>query len=419
MIMFGFLFFHRFFIQLFGVPEVVKYILDLLNVILCVLSLFQQRIKNFTFVVIYTLCYLILIITGLSSFFLFGRIWDTPFINVIFDIRSVIRFPVFLINCYNLLDRKQTEKIFRFFIGYHLINCIYIVYQYFTLEVVKFWMRGDNLNGFFGTETGGNQFVNVLMIVTTAVVIDKYIKKEYSKQFMLFFLVLNLLIAVLIELKFYFVEFALIILYFITPYVKRLNSKQMILCVSILIATPLIYSLLVQMLYRIYPWMEGTMSLSGMLSTNISDDGYTGKGDFNRLNAISGTITKIFDGNIVYSFIGVGFGTANLNGEFAEIYNWTHYSWMSTSYTFVETGLIGFIFYSISLLLPYFFCRPKNIYKTLSKLGSILSIALMIYDEALRTEAAYMIVFLVSTGFIADSECTEEYYKCQHLIKKN
>ena len=417
MLMFGFLFFHRFLIQAFGVPEAVKYIMDLLNAVLFMISLFQQRMKNASFILSYSLCYLIMIITGVVSYSLFGKKWDTPLINVIFDLRNVIRFPIFLLSCYNLLDRKQTEKIFRFLIGFHLINSVYIIYQYFTLEVVKFWMRGDNLNGFFGTETGGNQFVNVLMIVTTVIVIDKYVKKEYSKVFLLFFIALNLLLAVLIELKFYFVEFALIVLYFIVPYIKRLSPKQVVLCTAVLIATPLIYSILVQMLYRIYPWMEGTMSLSGMLATNISDKGYTGKGDFNRLNAISGTITKIFDGDIKYSLVGVGFGTANLNGKFAEIYNWTHYSWMSTSYTFVETGFIGFICYSLSLLLPFFLCRKNNIYKNLSKLGSLLLIALMIYDEALRTEAAYMIFFLVSTGFIAKRECTEEYYKCQRLIK--
>lgn len=416
-IMFGFLFFHRFFIQTLGIPEAIKYILDLLNTVLFILSLFQKRIKNISFIILNSLCYFIMIMTGIISFSLFGGIWDTPLINVIFDLRNIIRFPIFLFSCYNLLDRKQIEKIFHFFIGFHLINCVYIIYQYFTLEVVKFWMRGDNLNGFFGTETGGNQFVNVLMIVTTIIVIDKYVKKEYSKTFTFVFISLNLLISVLIELKFYFVEFALIALYFIVPYAKKLNSKRIIFGAAMLIMIPLVYSILVQMLYRIYPWMDGTMSLSGMLATNTSDNGYTGNGDFNRLNSISGTIKKIFNGDILYSLIGIGFGTANLNGKFAAIYGWTHYSWMSTSYTFVETGFIGFVCYSLSLLLPFFLCRKSNIYMNLSKLGSLLLIALMIYDEALRTEAAYMIFFLVSTGLIAKQECTEGYYKCQRLIK--
>ncbi len=416
MIIFVFLFFHRFLIQAIGIPDASKYILDLLNIVLLILCLFKQRIKNPTFLCWYALCFLVLIFTGMISFLLFGKLWDTPVINVIFDLRSIIRFPIFLISCYNLLNRKQTELIFRFFIGFHLVNCVYIVYQYFTLEVEKYWMRGDNLNGFFGTETGGNQFVNVLMVVTTIIVFDKFIKKEYSKNFMLFWVALNLIIAVLIELKFYFVEFALIALYFIAPYIKKPTAKQLIIGGIALLLIPIIYSVLVQMLYKIYPWMEGTMSLSGMVGNNLSDKGYTGKGDFNRFTAISGTISKIFHGNIAYSLFGIGLGTANLNGEFAKAYEWTHYSWMSTSYMFIETGFIGFICYSVSLLMPFFLHRKKSIYKNLSKLGAILLIAIMIYDEALRTEAAYMIFFLVSTGLISNYDCTEEYYQCQRLL---
>lgn len=415
--MFSVLFFHRFIIQTFGAPETLKYLLDLLNVILFLFAVLKQRIENAKFLFFYVFTNLILIITGLISFFLFGKLWDTPLMNLVFDLRGVIRFPVFLISCYITLEKKQTENLFGFFIAFHLLNCVYIIYQYFTLEVEAFWMRGDNLNGFFGTETGGNQFVNVLMIVTTVIVIDKFIKKEYSKVFAIGFILLNLIIAVLIELKFYFVEFAFIALYFVSPYLKKISSKRILIGLVMLMLMPFVYCLLVQMLYKIYPWMEGTMSITGMLHTNISEKGYTGSGDFNRFNSISGTITKIFKGNIAYSMIGVGLGTANLNGEFAKIYEYTHYSWMSTSYMFIETGFIGFICYAITLLMPWMFCHKNSIYLNSSRIGAFLLVALMIYDEALRTEAGYMIFFLVSTGLISKYDCMEEYNKCQRLIK--
>ena len=414
--MFGFLFFHRFIIQTFGISDGIKYLLDLLNVLLFICALFKQRISNTVFLFFYLFCLIVLIATGMISFLMFGKIWNTSLVNVIFDLRNIIRFPIFFISCYSLLDMKQTEKIFSFIIGFHLCNCFYIVYQYFTLEVAKYWMRGDNLNGFFGTETGGNQFVNVIMIITTMVVIDKYIKKEYSKNFTFFYVGINLAIAILIELKFYFVEFAIIFLYFVAPYLKKPTKKQFLIGGIVLVALPFVYAIMVHILYSIYPWMEGSMSIKGMITMNSSDDGYTGKGDFNRLNTISSTITKIFDGDLTRSLIGIGYGTANLNGEFAKEYEWTHYSWMSTSYMFIETGFIGLICYTISLMLPFFLCRKNSVYMHMSKLGAIFLVALMIYDEALRTEAGYMAFFIVSTGMIAKNDCTEEYYKCQRLI---
>ena len=417
MLLFVFLFFHRFFIQTFGIPEAAKYILDLLNVSLFIFVLLKKRIKNASYLTIYGFLYFIIILIGTLSFFMFGNIWNATFTNYLFDIRNLIRFPIFFIACYNLLNRTQIEKIFTFIIGFHLVNCVYVIYQYFTLEVTIFWMRGDNLNGFFGTDTGGNKFLNVLMIVTTIIVLDKFIKKEYSRKFTMFFSILNLVVAVLVELKIYFIEFIFIVIFFAAPYIKKPTKKQLKITICAIILAPFIFYGLIQLLYKLYPSMVGSMSISGMLAVTTSDDGYTGTGDLNRLNAIGGVINRIFKGDVTYSLIGVGLGTANLNGEFARIYENTHFSWMSTSYMFIETGFIGFISYTISLALPLFKLYKKNIYRNLSRVGALSSIILMVYDEALRTEAAYMIFFLISTGFVYKYDCMEEFNKCQKIIK--
>lgn len=414
-IMLTFTFFHRFIIQSFAITESVKYILDLLNILLFAITILNRKISNKVFVQLFLSCYFIITVIGLTSFLILGGTWNTPFINVIFDIRNLLRFPFFLISCYNVLNKKQTEKIFRLFLRFHLLNCVYIIYQYFTLEVQAYWMRGDNLNGFFGTKTGGNQFVNVLMIVTTVIVFEKFTKREYSKKRFCFFMALNLAISILIELKFYFVEFALVSVYYIVHYIKKPTKKICVIGFCAVILIPIIYNLLIQMLYKIYPWMEGSMSLQRMISTVSSESGYTGNGDFNRLNAVRRTIEIIFGGDIIYSFFGIGLGTANLHGQFAQVYEWTHYSWMSTSYMFIETGFIGLFFYAVSLLLPYTMCNKKNIYRKMSKIGAILLIALMVYDESLKTEAVYMICFLVSTGLISKPDCREGLNKCQSM----
>lgn len=46
------------------------------------------------------------------------------------------------------MKKNHIEKIFDYLLIYQIINTILIIYQFITVKVDDFWMRGDYLNGF-------------------------------------------------------------------------------------------------------------------------------------------------------------------------------------------------------------------------------------------------------------------------------
>lgn len=406
--MFSVLFFHRFFIQL-GVPDAIKYLLDILNVLLFIYALGKKiTLKNTEKK--YLLCFGIMLAIGSFSFLINATTWGGDFLYYFFDCRAVVRFVIFFISCKTLLNEQTINKLFDWVLAFHLLNSIYIVYQYFTLEVDTFWMRGDNLNGFFGTATGGNTYVNTLMIAVYMIILYRWIKKQCPLKIMLFFSGINLIIATLIELKAYYIEFIIISAYFALPYVKKITIKQLILGGGAFCCCVVTIAVLIRWLYKIYPWMIGTLtSISGFISTSSSDNSI---GNIGRITFFRDVFTRIFHKNIADMIMGVGLGTANTNGamtKFANIYDHTHYSWLSSSYILVETGIIGLILYLYSFVL-LFLNNHRSLMSEISKASCIIAVFLIIYNETFRTEAGYIMFFLLSLSYI-DAEKKENTYE--------
>lgn len=400
-ILFGLIFFHRFLIES-GLPSSTKYFLDVLNIILFMFATSRKSKQNRTFK--YTLlCYSAILIWGTGMFLANFFIWDTGFSSYIFDCRLLLRCPMFMYSCYCLLKSEDIERLFDWFLRFHILNSIYIVYQYFTLDVPIYWMRGDNLNGFFGTATGGNIYVNVLLLITTCIVINRYLQDTYTKKKLGIYLLLNLIIAALIELKIFFVELPSVIFIYAIPYMKRPTKKHLRLAAMLLFLSIPAYIGLTDLLYKLYPWMQGSLSMSSLIKLASSSEGYTGSGDINRLTAIQDVVRLIYNGDLISSLFGVGLGTANINDEtamFVSRFADTHYSWLSTSYYYVEVGIIGLVAYFASNLLPMLYVRKESDYAWMVRVICIMTIFLLFYNESMKTEASYMIAFLMSVNMI-------------------
>ena len=399
-----FIFFHRFLIQI-GAPSAAKYLLDVLNIALFIVAIVALKKGK---KVNRTVCCVLLCSAGMLALGTIMAIvnigtWKNTFTTYIFDCRQIIRFPIFLFSCVVLLKPNDVGKLFDFFIRFHLVNIAYIIYQFFTLKVDAFWMRGDNLNGFFGTETGGNTFVNIMMVATTVIVINRYSTRVYGKSEAGIFIGLNLLIAVLLEIKIFFVEIAIIAVIYALPQLKHLTRKKLAIMIGVIAVCIPIILVLVQMLYLIYPWMRGTMSLSAMIKVTTSSGGYTGSGDINRLTCINDVIRMIYSGNVVKSLFGVGLGTANISdgiGTFYGRFSWTHYSWITLAYIYVELGILGTILYIISMILPLFSRQRRPGGKFIISVMCTIGLLMMIYNECLRTEAGYLIYFMIAAGIV-------------------
>ncbi len=418
-IMLFLLLFQGFFIDL-GCTTNIKYLLDILNIFLFLFALNKNYKcnddkKNVKFIVV---LYGAMIGLGLCStiFNIFNYRFNI--INIVLDLRNYIRFPMFFISCKLLLKEKDYLKIYNNLIWYQLINTVAIIYQYFTVTVFDYWMRGDYLNGFFGTRRGGNLFVNVLMVIVLIFCLNQFLTKKMDGKKFGFIVGTCLLDATLIELKFFYIEFVLcfLLMYFFHGKFKNLTCKKIKKGAIIIGAACVGLFVLIEILYKIYPWMQGSMSITQMISNAISSEGYTGNGDFNRLNAVSGVFRVCFKGNIFRGLFGIGIGNAYSGGAtlsaFAKKFSYTNYTWFQSSYVFSEVGLIGLLLYISTFIL--IFLKSKNSkYSDIAKTMVLISLSLIIYDEVLKTEAAYLVYLTLSFYFMkkrvsSDGKCNIE-----------
>ena len=245
---------------------------------------------------------------------------------------------------------------------------------------------------------GGNIYVNVLLISTAIIILYRWTNKKCGLKLMLFIMSLNLIIATLIELKAYFIEIILICIIFAYPYIKRPLKKYIVWELVFILGGAAALISLIEVLYNIYPWMDGTISLNYIVKAFSIEQG----SGISRLTAIPDVITKIFKGNIFDSLFGVGLGVANANGLktlFSQQFYNMSYTLYSTAYVLVETGLIGLALYIFSFVALFSLCPKKTMYASASKCMCIMAIFLIIYDEALKIEIGYMVFFLIAICF--------------------
>lgn len=413
-ILFGVLFFHRFLVEI-GFPDFMRYSLDVINVVLFVYAI-GHNLKIGKIGKIMIFMYLLIILFGTIASLLNIGTWESNALYYIFDCRSLLRYLLFFLSCISLLREKDIHRLFRLILGFNVINSVYIVYQYFTLEVVIYWMRGDNLNGFFGTATGGNIYVNALMVCTTIIVLYQWSHKLCSTKAVIFFIGLNLIVSVLIELKAVFVEIVIVALAFAWSYRKRLTHRQLMWGIIIVIVGILSFIILAQQLYRLYPWMTDTLSLKTMLELSRTTNGT----EIGRFTFLTDIVSLIYKGDWLASLLGVGLGTASTNGKmtvFAQTFYNLHYSWYSVPYMFIETGIFGLIAYFYSFITVIINTKKSNRYYQIAISCVLASIFILFYNEAFKTEAGYLLYFLLALPFVKEE--TENTLSNANLVMDN
>ena len=223
-------------------------------------------------------------------------------------------------------------------------------------------------------------------------------------QYALFFWASCLIDATLIELKIYYVEvvFCFFMLFFMEGRFLKIERKKLLTFLMGITIGVIAIPIMISLLYKLYPSMEGSMSISNIISIASSQEGYTSSGDLNRLNAVRQIYTKIFNKDIFDGLIGIGIGNAYTGGQmslFAKMYEATHYSYFQSAYVFSETGILGLFLYVITFLI-IFAHKKKSRYSTMTRIMAIMAIILIVYDEVLRTEGAYIIYFILSLAFV-------------------
>ena len=162
-----------------------------------------------------------------------------------------------------------------------------------------------------------------------------------------------LVVAALAELKFFFVEFAIILA--LASLFTGFTWRKF----AIILGGILGLAVCATLLMEIFPIFEGWFSFDRMLETATSDKGYTSSGDLNRLTAIP-RINELWLTHWSQRVFGMGLGNCDtssfaiVNTPFFEQYGHMHYTWMSYAIMYLECGWVGLIFYFGFFALVYF-----------------------------------------------------------------
>lgn len=383
--------------DLLGLPYSLRYILDILWIWLVILLAMNRRyikksgIQNLVcWVVLFLIFTLLTYLTQFQSplYYLWG------FRNNFRFYAAFLAFAAFLTMDDMAGFLKLLDRLFWLNVAVSLI-------QYFV-----FGIEQDFLGGIFGSEKGCNGYTNIyfLIVITKSVVF--YLQKQETGRACISKCLAVLLVGALAELKFFFVEFLLVIA--LASLFTKFTWRKLLVIAGGILAVLLGAALLA----ILFPTFRGWFTLEYMLEVVTAKRGYTSTGDLNRLTAII-SINDLWLKNPGQQLFGLGLGNCDLssfaflNTPFYRENGHMHYSWMSYAHMYLECGWIGLIFYYGFFASVYFgICRIEKSftgiardYCRVSKILTILCLPLTVYNASLRGESGYMMYFMLAVPF--------------------
>lgn len=290
---------------------------------------------------------------------------------------------------------RKFDKLFWFNVPVSLI-------QYFLLG-----KSGDYLGGLFGITQGCNAYTNIFFCIVVTRSLLRFVDREESWGRCLSKCAAALLLAALAELKFFFLEF-LVIAVLVSVHAGLSWRK-----VGLILGAVAGVAAGAALLAGLFPNFRGWFSLSWLLDAAASRRGYTSSGDLNRLNCIP-MINRWFFNQPMLRLFGLGLGNCDtsafaiVNTPFFRAFSHIHYTWMSTSFWYLEGGLVGLIFFFGFFLLVYSaagrqerMCSGEE--RRHCRMAQILAVVccmIAVYNASLRTEAAYMMYFVLALPFL-------------------
>ena len=380
------------------IPSFIKYSVDFANLLLLAL-LCSKRIRkvhiNIRFMLLWVS--LFVIYTFLRYLFDFQSI-----LYYIWGARNNFRFYIFFFACTFFLDDWNLERIFQLLDKVFYVHVVVAIFQFLVLGY-----KQDNLGGIFGTRSGCNGWLNIFQVIIVAIAILQYLDKEINIGECAIKCILCLMIAALAELKFFFVEFIIIVC--VELLVTNFSWKKLWIILGALVAIPIFAMVLISL----FPGWAQSMTLRGLLEIATSDKGYTSSGDVNRMTFISYCNRNLMQSRIQHIF-GYGLGNCDyadgiafLTTPFYRRFSVTHYTWLISAVVYLENGYIGLVFYFGFFVITFFQAwRIKHnpeanvFYCQLAQVVSVMCIFIAIYNSSLRVESGYMLYFILATPFV-------------------
>lgn len=386
--------------NLLSIPSYLKYGLDICWIGL-LLSLFinREKFENihkflFIWVVLFFLYTLLVYILKYQSvlYYLWG-------------FRNNFRFYIVFFGFIVFLRKKDVKFYLSLLDKIFWINSFVCFIQFFLFNI-----SGDNLGGLFGTERGCNGYINIFFVIVATKSIIYYLNRKESMLGCLSKCGVIMIISAFAELKFVFLEFAVIV--FLASLLTGFTMRKLFLTLGALLGI----WLGINVLLGLFSNSADSFTWEGMLENASAEEGYSSSGDLNRLTTIPIISSKFFK-SFTLKLVGLGLGNCDtsafsfLNTPFFIENEGLRYNWFSSAFTFLETGYIGLIFFFGFYLVVFFsvlrLLKRTNEEKEFYQMGAIVAICCLllgIYNSSLRMESAYMVYFVLAIPFILQKD---------------
>lgn len=331
---------------------------------------------------------------------------------VLWGIRNSFRFFLFLYCCAVLLDKADVKRIMSILMLMMIPNVL--------LSLVQFaeGFDGDNLGGIFGTQTGVNAYSNVYFCVLLAYA---SVKCTYGKCSLVTFLlvaVATLGLSALAELKLFYIEAVVIILF---AFLCRANRVRSFMMAGIVL---LVFFAALQLFALVFPDAYAMLTdIDRLLDYSTDNSGAVMGYEISRMNAFSDINLFIFHDRLDWNLFGIGFGASGysaysfLTGNFYYAYGYLNYYFFTHQTWFIETGYVGFsLLVAVTASIALYSGKVRKISSRDDWLLRFVQIIVFMtilsfwYNQSLRIECAYFTFFVFAIPFII--------YKCDLLEKR-
>lgn len=390
-------------IDLIGLPQMVKYTLDVawICLLMCLLVMKKARTKHQVGKLLsITFAFFALSLVGFLLHY-------QSFLFYFWGLRNNLRFFVYFFACVFFLRTSGVKRAFKLLDMAFWVNAVVVMYQYLVMN-----RTGDYLGGIFGVERGCNGYLNIfLLIIVTKSLVMCFNGRENNLMCVLK-CALVLLISALAELKVMFFELAIILV--ISMKITKFTWKKVIIAILALLGI-LVGMELVALLF---PAFANWFNLQSIWESLTTDRGYTSSNDMNRLTVLPIAMERFLP-TIWEKLFGLGLGNCDyasfdfLVTPFYQAYSSLNYTWFSSAILVLETGIIGLCLYVLFFVMVYFAVNKRmgatdTVYCQISKILAVMCAVLVIYNASLRTEAAYMMYFVLAAPFAVTVKTKEK-----------
>ena len=384
----------EFLIDILHFPEIIRYVLDVNAIFLAILALPKIQIILRDRVFKYFNSYVILY---MSAIVLFSLLRSTPFGRVLWAARNNYLYIIFFFCCAYTLKTEDFSKIMRNVARFQIVNVLCATYEYLVLG-----SRGDGLGGMFGIQSGCNGYLNNYLFIITAWAIVMFAQKRIRMYYLVWIILSSVVLAASAEIKFYYIELALIIVASLVLSRVSINNGV------ILLGAVILFFVAIQIVGKIDPHIVRFFSNIDAVTT-YSKETY-GNTAISRGTALSQVNDYFFRDDGFKNLFGYGFGYCEdsksfdwANSVFATRYAYLGYRNLSVSMIFLETGYVGLIgFVAIFVFLFILAQKHKdtvekgNEHIYFAQIVAILAIVNVWYDSCIRRESAYLTFFALA-----------------------